>query len=57
MVISALHEGIEAYIVRLFEDIILSAIHVKCQMLIPKDIKLFLRICGEHCLKIKCNPT
>ena len=43
----ALHEAAESYMVRLFEDTNLCAIHTKCVMLLPKDMQLVHRIRGE----------
>ena len=37
----------EDYLVRLFEDSNLYAIHAKCMMIMPKDIQLARRIHGE----------
>ena len=37
----------EDYLVRLFEDSNLCAIHAKCVTIMPKDIQLARRICGE----------
>ena len=44
----ALQEASEAYLVGLFEDANLCAIHAKRVTIIPKDIQLARRICGEH---------
>ena len=44
----ALQEAAEAYLVRLFEDTNLCAIHAKRVMIIPKDIQLARRIRGER---------
>ena len=46
--IGALHEAMEAYAVGLFEDTCLCAIHGKRVTIIPKDMKLARRICGER---------
>ena len=46
--ISALQEAAEAYIVGLFEDANLCAIHVKRITIMPKDIQLARRIRGER---------
>ena len=45
--IGALQEAGEAYLVRLFEDTNLCAIHAKCMTIMPKDIQLAHRIRGE----------
>ena len=45
--IGALQETSEAYLVGLFEDTNLCAIHAKCVTIMPKDIQLAHRICGE----------
>jgi histone H3 len=44
--IGALQEASEAYLVGLFEDTILCAIHVKRVTIMPKDIQLAVRIRG-----------
>merc|ERR1712188_26319 len=46
--ISALQEASEAYIVGLFEDTNLCAIHAKRVTIMPKDIQLARRIRGER---------
>ncbi|VDP96464.1 unnamed protein product [Echinostoma caproni] len=46
--VSALQEASEAYLVGLFEDINLCAIHAKCVTIMPKDIQLARRIRGER---------
>ncbi|XP_006894195.1 PREDICTED: histone H3.3-like [Elephantulus edwardii] len=46
--IGALQEASEAYLVGLFEDTNLCAIHVKCVTTMPKDIELACRIRGER---------
>ena len=43
----ALQEAVEAYLVRLFEDANISAIHAKRVTVMPKDILLVRRIRGE----------
>ena len=43
--VAALQEAVEAYIVELFEETNLCAIHVKRVTIMPKDIKLSRRIC------------
>ena len=44
----ALQEAAEAYLVRLFEDTNLCAIHMKRVTIVPKDIQLARRIRGER---------
>lgn len=44
----ALQEACEAYLVALFEDTNLCAIHAKRVTIMPKDIHLARRIRGEH---------
>ena len=46
--IDALQEASEAYLVGLFEDTNLCAIHAKCVTIMPKDIQLACHICGER---------
>lgn len=46
--ITALQEASEAYLVSLFEDTNLCAIHAKRVTIMPKDIQLALRIRGER---------
>uniref|UniRef100_A0AC35ERC0 Histone H2A/H2B/H3 domain-containing protein n=1 Tax=Panagrolaimus sp. PS1159 TaxID=55785 RepID=A0AC35ERC0_9BILA len=46
--ILALQEAAEAYLVRLFEDTNLCAIHAKRVTIMPKDIQLARRIRGER---------
>ena len=46
--ISALQEASEAYLVGLFEDTNLCAIHAKRVTIMPKDIQLSRRIRGER---------
>ena len=46
--IGALQEAAEAYLVGLFEDTNLCAIHAKRVTIMPKDIQLARRIRGEH---------
>ena len=48
LAIKALQEASEAYIVGLFEDTNLCAIHAKQVTIMPKDIQLARRICGER---------
>ena len=46
--IAALHEAMEDYIVNLFTDTNLCAIHAKRVTIMPKDMQLTRRIRGEH---------
>ena len=46
--ILCLQEAAEAYLVRLFEDANLCAIHARRVTIMPRDIKLARRIRGEH---------
>ena len=43
-----LQEAVEYYLVIALEDTNLCAIHVKCIIIMPKDIQLASCICGEH---------
>ena len=45
--LAALQEGVEAYIVGLFEDTNLCAIHAKRVTIMPKDLQLAQRIRGH----------
>ena len=46
--IAALQEAAENYIVDLFEDVNLLAIHARRVTIMPRDIRLALRIRGDH---------
>lgn len=46
--LAALHEAAEAYLVGLFEDANLCALHAKRITIMPKDIRLARRIRGER---------
>ena len=46
--IAALQEASEAYLVGLFKDTNLCAIHAKCVAIMPKDIQLARRIRGKR---------
>ena len=46
--IAALQEAAENYIVGLFEDVNLLAIHARQVTIMPRDIQLALRIRGDH---------
>ena len=45
--IAALQEAAENFIVGLFEDVNLLAVHAKRVTVMPRDIRLALRICNE----------
>ena len=47
-VIAALQEAAENFIVGLFEDVNLLAVHARRVTVMPQDIRLALRIRGEH---------
>ncbi|XP_040956023.1 histone H3-like centromeric protein CSE4 [Gossypium hirsutum] len=49
--VAALQEAAEAYLVGLFEDTNLCAIHAKRVTIMPKDIQLARRIRGERAIK------
>ena len=46
--IAALQEAAENFIVGLFEDVNLLAVHAKRVTVMPRDIRLALRIWGDH---------
>ncbi len=46
--IAALQEASEAYLISLFEDVNLCAIHAKRVTIFPKDMQLARRIRGER---------
>ena len=46
--IAALQEAAENFIVGLFEDVNLLAVHAKRVTVMPRDIRLALRIQGDH---------
>ena len=46
--IAALQEAAENFIVGLFEDVNLLAVHARCVTIMPQDIQLALRIKGDH---------
>ena len=46
--IIALQEAAESFLVGLFEDTNLCAIHAKCVTIMPKDVQLACHICGDH---------
>ena len=47
-VVGALQDAAEAYLIGLFEDTNLCAIHAKRVTIMPKDIQLARRIRGER---------
>nr|XP_033811840.1 uncharacterized protein LOC117365473 [Geotrypetes seraphini] len=55
--VMALQEASEAYLVGLFEDTNLCAIHAKRVTIMPKDIQLARRIRGERFWKVLRNYT
>ena len=58
LAVLALQEACEAYLVGLFEDTNLCAIHAKRVTIMPKDIQLARRIRGESGgdSKFRCRP-
>ncbi|KAI9573968.1 histone-fold-containing protein, partial [Boletus coccyginus] len=48
-----LHEVANAYLMSLFEDTDLAAIHAKCVTIQPKDLALARWLCGEHSLRCR----
>ena len=46
--IAALQEAAENFIVGLYEDVNLLAVHAKRVTVMPKDIRLSLKIRGDH---------
>ena len=46
--VGALHQASEAYLVGLFEDTNLCAIHAKRVTIMPRDIQLARRIRGDY---------
>ena len=46
--VTALQEAAESYMVGLFQDTNLCAIHAKRVTIMPKDMQLARRIRGEH---------
>ena len=47
MVVAVLQEATENFIVGLFKDVNLLAVHAKRVTVMPRDIRLALRICRE----------
>jgi histone H3 len=48
MAVLALQEALEAYLVGVFEDTNLCVIHAMRVTIMPKDIQLARRLCGER---------
>ena len=48
MALAALQEAAENFLVGLFEDVNLLAVHTKRVTVMPRDIRLALRIRGDH---------
>ena len=46
--LAALQEAAENFLVGLFEDVNLLAVHTKRVTVMPRDIRLALRIRGDH---------
>ena len=46
--IAALQEAAENFIVGLFKDVNLMAVHTKRVTVMPRDVRLALRIRGDH---------
>ena len=46
--IAALQEAAKNFIVGLFKDVNLLAVHAQRVTAMPRDIRLALRICGDH---------
>ncbi|GAA6002070.1 uncharacterized protein JCM10292_001831 [Rhodotorula paludigena] len=46
--LQGLQEAVKSYVVGLFEDANLAAIHAKCVTIMPKDMRLICRIRGER---------
>ena len=47
LAVLALHEAAEAYMIGMFEDTNLAALHAKCVTIMPRDIFLARRLRGE----------
>ncbi len=47
LAVLALHEASDAYMVGMFEDTNLAALHAKCVTIMPRDILLAQRLRGE----------
>ena len=55
--IHAMQEASEAFLVGLFEDSNLCAIHGKRVTMMPKDLKLAMRIRGDRCCESWANKS
>jgi histone H3 len=47
LAVLALHEASEAYMISMFEDTNLCAVHAKRVTIMPRDMLLARRLCGE----------
>jgi len=52
----AIQEAAEAYLIQMFEDTNLCAIHAKRVTIMPRDIHLAQRIRGVHDMYIRSGP-
>ena len=51
----ALQEAAESYLIGLFEDTLLCAVHAKPVTIMPKDIQLARRLRGERTVSVHLN--
>ena len=51
----ALQEAAESYLIGLFEDTLLCAVHAKRVTIMPKDIQLARRLRGERTVSVHLN--
>ena len=51
----ALQEAAESYLIGLFEDTLLCAVHAKRVTIMPKDIQLARRLRGERTVSVNLN--
>ena len=51
----ALQEAAESYLIGLFEDTLLCAVHAKHVTIMPKDIQLARRLRGERTVSVQLN--
>ena len=51
----ALQEAAESYLIGLFEDTLLCAVHAKRVTIMPKDIQLARRLRGERTVSVQLN--
>jgi histone H3 len=51
LVVLALHGAAEAYMIGMFEDTNLAALHAKCVTIMPRDILLAQRLRGKNFTK------